>query len=609
MTKPNWITHREVPPTDHDDPGQGQLLRGNWRHLWLILPALLILIAGFHCAREKNSVYDEFRDSRQVAQSSHDRFAQAIDYLHRLDEFDPDSAFRRVQNGLNQWIGHYDEKTEWEVDPMADQIPQEFHIAKEAVRFRRLRIGVDDVFFIQEQMFFRDIARRVATGRTNDEALGEWLKSTRIELGEDAVRGLAVCERLFDWTIRNIQLEKSPPLVRRKKAAAGPLPEEDKQPHRPKDEPVSPGPGEKYYAWEVLLSGRGDAVDRARTFILLARQQGIPVVMLGLEDDEYIEPRPWLPAVLVQDHLYLFDTRLGLPLPGPGGLGIATLQEVIDNNQLLQALDAENGEDSEFTYPVRGFDGLRVVALVDAAPHALSRRMQLVQQKLAGDKKMVLTTSPSEMASRVRQCGGLSDVQVWTLPYACIRYRKSIATDKEAVAQLLRPLAFIRQPTPLWFGRMLDFRGEYEMQDQRPGAKNRYMTSRPPTKFIRQLETDRTLQKTLKLDQLKPYARRIQIQMIADRKQAASYWLGLIAYESRELEVAVDYFQARTLEAYSDCVWTHGAQYNLARTYEAMGETDKAVRLYQQDTSPQRHGNALRAARLRRTERQAGAGG
>ena len=89
-------------------------------------------------------------------------------------------------------------------------------------------------------------------------------------------------------------------------------------------------------------------------------------------------------------------------------------------------------------------------------------------------------------------------------------------------------------------------------------------------------------------------------------KQNASYWLGLIAQDTRQFDVAINYLQRRTLEASPDGPWTHGARYNLARTYEAVGAADgdhgkleRARQLYLSGNgTPQRHGNLLRARRL-----------
>ena len=79
-------------------------------------------------------------------------------------------------------------------------------------------------------------------------------------------------------------------------------------------------------------------------------------------------------------------------------------------------------------------------------------------------------------------------------------------------------------------------------------------------------------------------------------KTDASNWLGLIAMEQGNHRAAIDYFAKRVLEASPGSAWTHGAKYNLARVYEAAGQPDKAIELYESDVrSPTYRGNLLRA--------------
>ncbi len=84
-------------------------------------------------------------------------------------------------------------------------------------------------------------------------------------------------------------------------------------------------------------------------------------------------------------------------------------------------------------------------------------------------------------------------------------------------------------------------------------------------------------------------------------KQDASYWLGLIAFEQKHYPVAHDYFSRRTLRANPDGPWTDGAHYNSrpARTRATGATGAEAIELYQSDRSPQKHGNRLRARRLK----------
>ena len=46
-------------------------------------------------------------------------------------------------------------------------------------------------------------------------------------------------------------------------------------------------------------------------------------------------------------------------------------------------------------------------------------------------------------------------------------------------------------------------------------------------------------------------------------------------------------------------MWTNGARYNLARTYEAQGDISGARQILLTDESPQQQGNRVRAKLLR----------
>ena len=71
--------------------------------------------------------------------------------------------------------------------------------------------------------------------------------------------------------------------------------------------------------------------------------------------------------------------------------------------------------------------------------------------------------------------------------------------------------------------------------------------------------------------------------------------MGLLTLDAGNYRVAIDYLDKRTLKATPGGPWTNGARYNLARAHEALGNIREAIRLYQNDDSPQSHGNKLRA--------------
>ena len=49
----------------------------------------------------------------------------------------------------------------------------------------------------------------------------------------------------------------------------------------------------------------------------------------------------WLAALFANGQLYLFDTQLGLAIPGPDGKGVATLAQSLKDDALLRKMDLE----------------------------------------------------------------------------------------------------------------------------------------------------------------------------------------------------------------------------------------------------------------------------
>ena len=83
-------------------------------------------------------------------------------------------------------------------------------------------------------------------------------------------------------------------------------------------------------------------------------------------------------------------------------------------------------------------------------------------------------------------------------------------------------------------------------------------------------------------------------------KEHATYWLGLTYFETGKYDTVIEWLDERVLRAPIPGPWMASARYNLARSYEALGQIDKAIALLEADDSPQEHGNKLRALWLRK---------
>jgi hypothetical protein len=502
------------------------------------------------------------------AQYHNELLTYALDNLNRLEEFDSAEALqqvlerlntqatseagqsdrtdrllaawpepemlRQIVDRLNQWIRGQQPPADWKLDPMLAELPKPLADLPQVKDLGGMEFSRFDGYALQEAVWLRDV--------------GLWARG-------EALHDLERAKSLFDWTVRNIQLEADSP--RR-------IPQ---------------------FPWEALLFGRGTAAERAWVFILLARQSGIDAAMLGLETGKEI--RPWCVAVLIEGRVYLFDPLLGLQIPAPDGvtrdqkgqLAIrpATLDQIVADGKLLRQMDANENH----LYPVKKSDLKHVAVMLEASPTYLAKRMKLLESRLAGPQKMVLTTSPSSQAERWKTLPNLSAVRLWTWPFETLDRRRRL--DPRGVqARLAMMLPFYAKPgAPLRRGRVLQLKGKFVGED---GATNYYQAARPSNEEV-SASSAHVFEKLV-------YLR---------GKQDATYWLGLIAYQRGNYPSAVHYFARRTLELAANGPWSDGARYNLARTFEAAGDPERAILQYSSNgDSPGYLGDLLRAKWLKR---------
>jgi hypothetical protein len=539
-------------------------------------------------------------------------FDSATDTLDRLEQFETDPALRLVIDRLNQWSRLEPPNDPWTLDPLVEQLPSEpplkdLPILKTA---GRLKFQPDDGNHLLETNWLRNIARMV-----------------RGEQSDDLSRAV----RLFDWTVRNLQLEDWS-IRRGTDVAYRPARIEAKD----KKNDVS------YLAREVLLFGRGDYVHRAWIFALLGRQENLEVVLLAVPDrDGPHGLRPWLPALLHHGELYLFDTYLGLPLRDADG-EIATLKQVQADPSLLRALDTPDE-----VYPLGDEDLKHVVALVEGSPAYLLRRMQAVESRLAGHKKVVLSARPTAIAEKLSGLKEVAEVRLWPHPYEVLHERNQATPEQmQTIGAAMSPF-MLRYPTPrardrrvalaeehplftgqsqaeefvadqapleiqwcsLWMGRVMHFKGNYASEGKLEGAHQHYLAS-----MIVDTDMERMIQEFERVagmrDQKTVQDFRANMREVIPRaKQNAIYWLGLIAHD-RGIHSASQDFLKRAADRQLDGPWRHGAIYNLARSYEEQAAAAKdpqeaekllqeAIRLLQSDKeSAQSLGNLIRARTL-----------
>lgn len=551
-------------------------------------------------------------------------------YVRNMSEYDYDKAAEKALGSLNSWLASVQDDQPFKVDPLRDRLPKEIKPFFPAEGFSAAKFRSDDFSFLKQFLqappaqcpiaegvrssdyrYLHECSqfRRIAdwaVKQPTDAQTEDWLDEKAKTFDEKSALKLRQVARLFDWTIRHMQLEPAPPEPAR--AASGPAQTAaNERPPMPPALEGKGGPGYSVFPGHCVLTGRADFVQRAWIFCLLARQAECDVLMLAFENPETSRPEPWLTGAIIGDQIYLFDTRLGLPIPLETDQGIATLAQVRENESLLRRLDLSE----EMVYPANKDNLKRLVALVEFCDASLSKRMSVLESRLTGDEQMTLAVRPSEIA-QAAQKAGVSQVYPWRIAYDTILFRASMDAALRGnfpffMRYYTSETPFIR-PSTLAAARYLHLDGDLTGDGEDPGALGAYLASRVNNEVIARFEETEEGQNLLKTRMMGERELTIEDrqQMIAARKNAltiskmhASYFMGLAQFDRGAFPVAVEWFQNLTLKATPDGPWTMSAKYNLARSLEAQKKYREARDIYLANQGPQKEGDLLRARRLK----------
>lgn len=496
------------------------------------------------------------RVTAAVPQAVRDRLLDgAMAVLGRLEGYDEASAFAQVFDRINQWshavaLEGGDGAVAWTLDPLLETLPADLRgDAAESLASSTFD-AVNDIPALRDQRWLADIA---ATARG------------------DAIDDVDVAQKLFEWTVRSLAITSDPPMV-----------------------PTEANPGSRWFLpGEILLSGRASGPQRAWIFLELLRHAGLEGVMLATGGAAAGTLRPWIPALITGGEAYLFEPTYGLPIPGPGGKGVATARQAASDPAILRQLDLPDRD-----YPIQAADIAELTVLVPATREQLARRMHLLDGRLAGIRRMDLAIDATALGGRAvaalpgeRAAGRM---RIWDFPWETQRRRRdnpaalAVAGRRElavfAVALAAGADGAGRGIRPLYAARLREFRGDLDGPE---GAKAAYLLARPSSSVIAGA-----------LERVPPEqadtARRLYDQM----KEDATYWLGILTLGEGEYETAADYLGRMTLDAAPDGRWADAARVNLARAKLALGDTAVAISLLRADASPQRFGSRILADRV-----------
>ena len=439
---------------------------------------------------------------------------------YRLPIFDwepsPDSrVMKQMTERLNQWMRQSQPKTKWSADPLLQTLDP--------------KLAADDRLApLITPAALADLVVQPYEGRRLQEAV--WLRDIGRWTQGDSFDDLPRASALFDWIVRNVQLDA----------------EDAALPYRP---------------WESLIYGHGTAEQRAWIFALMARQLGLDVVVLEVPSANPESPGKgafWLPALLSDGKLYLFDTRLGLPILAKDGHSVATLADVQADPALLRVLDLE-----DFPYSVTAEQLQHVTAHVVADAFNLSRRAAAIEAKLSGDDRLALAVNPSALAEKLGAVPGLAAVEIWDFPFRTMRdklRRRSTCAGR-----------WRWNSSPLRGGPICGKPACSTFRDTRRATSIRS----PPTRRKSSTTIATRLASTPSRRSARPIA--CSTRSLPSRKGESirpprtppAIGSGLLLFDEGQFDSAEVWLSDPRLVGDANSRWAEGTRYNLARTYEA----------------------------------------
>jgi hypothetical protein len=204
--------------------------------------------------------------------------------------------------------------------------------------------------------------------------------------------------------------------------------------------------------FEIILFGQGTSEDRAWIFANLLRQLRIDAVILRpqrmptdseAEHTEHNVDAPlqshWLVGTLLDEEVYLFDMRLGLPIPSRHDDGDsvmvrtpASLSEILQSDEGFRKLDI----DSENFYPLKSNDFINLHVDFIGNGGFWFPKMKMLQMSMTGESVLIYDgledgENGDGLFSRIAKQGNgrwkQSDISFWSYPEKALQSSATLA--------------------------------------------------------------------------------------------------------------------------------------------------------------------------------------
>ncbi len=601
----------------------------NWNrilHRWALACCSIAILALTGCGRTDQTL--STIDTSVLSAKTND-LSRTMDFIFADRQFDQKSFEEKVSLGLNRWANYSADEAKFAKVDRSDAVKSWIGQHQDLAIFSRNEELVflnTDAYFLQEAFWISEISRRVIEKPATNffeltrlaadnfsfgagtNGLSAIITKLHPELDEKQTSSLVSALKLSDWVVRNIYLleEISPT-------------EDDIETQRLNDlsDPWSAGvrgTGYQRHPWQTLIYGRGDYVDRAKLLLMLLREAEIDAVMLCV--GEQANPVPWAVGVAINDDYFLFDTKLGLPVPGKTPGSIATLKSVRTSPELLSALDLtlEESLEDDTKYWANSAQIKSLVAKTYVVPESLSKRMAALEPNQVGDNRLNLAAYPQQELARLPKIQGVEN-QLWDIALKTHRFRKAVseaiprATSEDDLADRLKwyysEEMYVNQFHIYRTNRVRFFKGMFESREEQ--RKRNAVESCHVLLYtddeIDGLATNEEAMNMIGLLKDKNPAgfesrlKSVQAQMRLVRRDVGLF-LSQCLFDNGNPGTCANWLDGIVRK---DDVqrWRSGIQYLLGRSFEARKEYDLAIEQYSQEGSNQLHGNLIRARLLK----------
>lgn len=549
------------------------------------------LSIGLSGCRDRGTLDVSVLEQTETEQES---LHQSLENLKRLDNDRTGRVRDELIYDLNHWLDGETHEDSWIYPTLVNQLPAHLTKYENVVDPDPDQFFHADVLYLRECQWLSGISQWVV--KHSAQAHNDlWASLIPTELSEDDRAELRIAMSLFDWTVRNLQLMKLPRYPSSGENGEGAI-------QVTASSEGLAGPGYTKRPSQVLDNMVADSWQRARIFMLLARQQQIETLMVGPAAQERKSRMPWATGIVVGDQIWLVSCDDGMPVLDPDSGAWLRLSDLQSDAAMAHALLSNDGVE------VAPETANEFIAFLEGSPMALSQRMAMLQRHLTGDFRLTLYTNVLLLARKLTQEFDLQRAVLWTTAYEALEYSVAIlqkAQAKDPVAELImreegelyRNVPAMRAARNLYYsGQFIDFDDVDGIHQD--GARTFMMIARISDGDLEKLEREKEIQQKVGLVQFEnesklAFTKRVreQKQYFIKAKRLASFWLSMLHMEEGNYQQAIEWFETRLMPEGDSHPFHHIAKYNLARCYVVIGEMEKAVEILENSESVQSDGD------------------